>query len=214
MIAIIDYQAGNQTSVRRALEHLGLESEITADPERLRQATGLIFPGVGAAGQAMGLLTETGLDSTIRELVTAGRPFLGVCLGCQIMLESSEENDTKTLGIISGRNVRFDPAGRDEAGHPIRIPHMGWNNLRPVQETALLSGISEKDQFYFVHSYYPLPAPEYILGVTRYGVEFSSVFGREGLWAVQFHPEKSGPPGLRLLRNFHEYCVRAERGEV
>ncbi len=214
MIVIIDYQAGNQTSVRRALEHLGLESEISADPEKLARARGLIFPGVGAAGQAMGYLRASGLDIVIKDLASAGRPFLGLCLGCQIMLESSEENETETLGLFPGSNVRFNPNDIDEAGRPIRIPHMGWNNLRPVRETALLKGISEKDQFYFVHGYYPRPAPEHVLALTGYGVEFPSVFGREGLWAVQFHPEKSGPSGLRILRNFYEYCLAAPRGRA
>lgn len=211
MIAIIDYQAGNQTSVRRALAHLGIASEITAEPEKLREASGLIFPGVGAAGQAMGFLSASGLDTVIKDMLAEGRPFLGLCLGCQIMLESSEENSARTLGIIPGRNVRFNPLARDEAGQAIRIPHIGWNTLKPVRETALLYGISERDQFYFVHSYYPQPAPEYVLATSHYGADFASVFGREGLWAAQFHPEKSGRSGLRLLRNFYEYCLSKEK---
>ncbi len=209
MIAIVDYQAGNQTSVKRAFAHLGIEAGITADPARLEAADGLLFPGVGAAGQAMGLLTRTGLDAVIRDL--AGRkPFLGICLGCQIMLESSDEDGgVPTLGVVPGRNPRFDAALTDEAGRPIRIPHMGWNGLRPVRPSPLFEGIAVDDQFYFVHGYYPEPAPEFVLGTTDYGLAFASVFGRDGLWAVQFHPEKSGRPGLRLLRNFHEYCLRA-----
>jgi glutamine amidotransferase len=208
MIAIIDYQAGNQTSVRRALAHLGIDSEITADPARLEAADGVIFPGVGAAGQAMGLLTETGLDSAIRDLAVR-KPFLGICLGCQIMLDRSEEDGgVAGLGIIPGRNFRFDSGLTDEAGHPIRIPHMGWNTLRQMRPSPLLHGLTPEDQFYFVHGYYPQPAPEFVLAATRYGLEFASVFGRDGLWAVQFHPEKSGRPGLRLLRNFYEYCFQ------
>ena len=206
MIAIIDYRAGNQTSVQRAFASMGIETEITADPARLEAADGVVFPGVGAAGQAMDLLTATGLDAVVGRLA-AGRPFLGICLGCQIMLESSEEDGgRRTLGIIPGRCVRFDPALRDELGEPIRVPHMGWNSLRPVKPSPLFAGLKDSDQFYFVHGYYPLPEPEYVLGMTDYGVEFASVFGREGLWAVQFHPEKSGPPGLRILRNFYDYC--------
>lgn len=208
MIAIIDYKAGNQTSVRRALASLGPEAEITADPARIKAADGVIFPGVGAAGQAMGLLRQTGLDATIREVIAAGQPFLGICLGCQIMLEQSEENGAATLGVIPGRCRRFDPALRDEGGQRLRIPHMGWNNVRVVRETSLFDGVGEGDQFYFVHSYYPEPAAGTVLGVTRYGLEFASAFGREGLWALQFHPEKSGPAGLRLLRNFCDYCAR------
>ena len=206
MIAIIDYKAGNQTSVQRALASLGIESEISADPTRLKAADGVIFPGVGAAGQAMGLLAETGLDQVICEIAPQ-KPFLGICLGCQIMLESSaEDGGIKTLGLLPGRNPRFDQNLQDKDGRTIRIPHMGWNNVRPIKPSPLLEGLSERDQFYFVHSYYPEPKPELILGTTDYGLEFASVFGRDGLWATQFHPEKSGRPGLRLLRNFYDYC--------
>lgn len=206
MIAIIDYQAGNQTSVQRALTHLGIQSEISADPDRLKEAQGIIFPGVGAAGQAMKLLTSTGLDKIIADLAVS-RPFLGICLGCQIMLESSEEDaGIRTLGLLPGHNPKFSPSLTDETGRHIRIPHMGWNNVRRVRDTPLLAGLKESDQFYFVHGYYPEPAKELILGRTDYGLDFASVFGRDGLWATQFHPEKSGPPGLRLFRNFYDYC--------
>ena len=207
MIAIIDYQAGNQTSVRRAFDALGLQSEITAEPDKLRRADGFIFPGVGAAGQAMALLTRTGLDQVIREAADS-RPFLGICLGCQIMLETSEEaGGVQPLGLIPGRNRRFDPGLADESGQPIRIPHMGWNNVRQTGASPLFEGLSERDQFYFVHSYYPEPEIQSVLGLTAHGQDFASVFGRQGLWAVQFHPEKSGPPGLRLLKNFNDYCL-------
>jgi len=159
----------------------------------------------------MGLLTATGLDEIIRDLA-ARRPFLGICLGCQIMLENSEEDGgTTTLGVIPGRNLRFASTLPDECGRPIRVPHMGWNNVRRQKDSPLFAGLKNDDQFYFVHSYYPRPAPEFVLGVTDYGLEFASVFGRDGLWAVQFHPEKSGHPGLRLLKNFAEYC-RAQAG--
>lgn len=207
MIAIIDYQAGNQTSVQRALEHLGLKAEITADPARLVVADGIIFPGVGAAGQAMNLLSQTGLDKIICELA-GQKPFLGICLGCQIMLDFSEEDGgTKTLGLIPGRNLRFDSTVKDENGQNIRVPHMGWNTLEKSCDSPLFQGLSDRDQFYFVHTYYPRPDPGYILGITNYGLDFTSVFGVDGLWAVQFHPEKSGPPGLHMLRNFNEYCL-------
>ena len=210
-IAIIDYQAGNQTSVRRALDHLGLESAITNDPRILREAEGLIFPGVGAAGQAMGILRSLGLDAAIASLVAAGRPFLGICLGCQIMLDRSEENSAECLGILPGANVRFDGSLPDYDGRPIRVPHMGWNSVELVRQTALWEGISPSDQFYFVHSFYPVPAdPALDLGRTWHGLEFTSVFGREGLWALQFHPEKSGRPGLKILSNFHRYCREAQ----
>jgi glutamine amidotransferase len=208
MLAIIDYQAGNQTSVKRALAFLGLEAEITADPDRLRRASGVIFPGVGAAGQAMGLLKKTGLDQVIKRLPGEGRPFLGICLGCQIMLERSEENDAATLGLIAGDNARFDAGLLDESGRRIRVPHMGWNNMRQTVSSPLFDGLDDGAQFYFVHSYYPRPEKKYVLGLTDHGLTFASAFGRDGLWALQFHPEKSGPPGLRILKNFHDYCRR------
>jgi glutamine amidotransferase len=209
MIAIIDYQAGNQTSVFRALNHLGLPSKITSDPKILEQAQGLIFPGVGAAGQAMNLMKKTGLDKTICSLVEKGRPFLGICLGCQIMLEESEENQTKTLGLLPGKNVRFDPSLTDEKGQIIRIPHMGWNTVKLLAPTILWEGLSEDDQFYFVHSFYPKPLSELVLGQTHHGLDFAAFFGREGLWALQFHPEKSGPPGLKILKNFYNFSHRS-----
>jgi glutamine amidotransferase len=214
MIALIDYQAGNQTSVRRALDHLGLESAVTADLGLLEKAEGLIFPGVGAAGQAMGVLRARGLDRAITGLVAAGRPFLGICLGCQIMLETSEENSARCLGLLPGGNVRFPEGLPDADGQPIRIPHMGWNTVELLRPTALWEGLAADEQFYFVHGYHPVPADEsHVLGRSWHGRPFASVLGREGLWAVQFHPEKSGPPGLRLLSNFHRYCREAAHAQ-
>jgi glutamine amidotransferase len=208
MLAIIDYQAGNQTSVRRALSSLGLPALITDDPNRLAEAEGIIFPGVGAVGQVMGHLKDTGLGATILDLALR-RPFLGICLGCQIMLEDSDEDGgVSTLGLIPGHNRRFDRTHLDQ-GRPLRVPHMGWNTIRPVRPSPLFEGLRPDDQFYFVHSYYPQPEPENVLALTEYGDSFASVFGRDGLWAVQFHPEKSGPPGLRLLSNFYNYCRKA-----
>jgi glutamine amidotransferase len=206
VLAIIDYRAGNQTSVKRALDHLGVPASVTADPGELTRAEGLIFPGVGAAGQAMGVLKSAGLDKTIRELTRAGRPLLGICLGCQIMLERSEENETETLGLLPGETVRFGEDLLDFDHRPIRIPHMGWNTVRFVKKSPLWEGLKPSDQFYFVHSYHPSPGPGLALGRTWHGRDFCSVYGREGLWALQFHPEKSGPPGLRILRNFYAYC--------
>ena len=130
MLAILDYKAGNQTSVRRALEHLGIPCAITADPATLERAHGIIFPGVGAAGQAMRALHPTGLDVLLRECVKRGQPLLGICLGCQILLDRSEENDTTTLGIVPGLCRRFEDNMREEDGTPAPIPHMGWNSLK------------------------------------------------------------------------------------
>jgi glutamine amidotransferase len=210
MLAILDYKAGNLTSVRRAMDHLDVPCEITADPKRIAQAQGIIFPGVGAAGQAMDELTSSGLDRTLRAQVDAGKPLLGICVGCQILLNYCQENDTDALGIIPGECRLFNPAWLDQNGRPINVPHMGWNSVRLRDpDDPLFKGIAEEAEFYFVHSYYPAPAEEHVLGTTSFGIEFCSYHGRQGLWAVQFHPEKSGRPGLRLLKNFHTYCREA-----
>lgn len=207
MIAILDYEAGNQTSVRRALDFLGVPSEVSADPKVIDKADGLIFPGVGAAGQAMEHLKRTGHDELLKDWAAAGRPLLGICLGCQIMLEHSEENNIETLGIIKGRTRLFEPDLKEEDGSPISIPHMGWNSVQLKRDCRLFKDVPEGAEFYFVHSYYVEPDEDSIIGTTYYGKEFCSVFGREGLWAAQFHVEKSGQAGLKLLKNFHEYCL-------
>lgn len=210
MLAILDYKAGNQTSVLRALRSLGISAEITADPSVILAAEGVIFPGVGAAGQAMNQLVSTGMDKVLREVVSMRKPLLGICLGCQILLDRSEENDTVALGIVPGVCRRFQPEWRD-GGEPIRIPHMGWNTLDVVRPSVLLEGVAPESRFYFVHSYYTEPAPELVIATSHYGREFTAMYGRPGLWAVQFHPEKSGRPGLRLLTNFYRYCQEAAR---
>jgi len=210
MLAILDYKAGNQTSVLRALHSLDIPAEITASPARLLSAEGVIFPGVGAAGQAMAQLVSTGMDSVLREVVAMKKPLLGICLGCQILLERSEENDTETLGILPGVCRRFRQDWTD-GGQAIRIPHMGWNTLEKKVESPLLEGVEAGTRFYFVHSYYTDPDPELVIATSRYGYEFTAVYGRPGLWAVQFHPEKSGKPGLRLLSNFYRCCQEASR---
>lgn len=210
MLAILDYKAGNQTSVLRALRSLGIPAEITADPSAILAAEGIIFPGVGAAGQAMNQLNSSGLDKVLHEIVSMNKPLLGICLGCQILLERSEENNTATLGIVPGVCRRFQPEWQD-GGSPIRIPHMGWNTLSIRQSSPLLEGIDADSRFYFVHSYYTEPAPELVIATSFYGQQFTSVYGRQGLWAVQFHPEKSGRPGLKLLTNFYRYCQEHSR---
>ncbi|MBF0480584.1 MAG: imidazole glycerol phosphate synthase subunit HisH [Desulfovibrionaceae bacterium] len=208
MLAILEYNAGNQTSVRRALDHLGIACRITNDPALLASSLGIIFPGVGAAGQAMDELTRTGLGELLKRQVDEGKPLLGICVGCQILLDYSPENDTKALGVIPGECLMFHRALTDEDGAPIRVPHMGWNRLTREKPCEILDGVEPEAEFYFVHSYYPSPAPEYVLATTTYGARFCSLHGRPGLWAVQFHPEKSGRPGLKLLSNFYQYCRR------
>ncbi len=208
MLAILDYEAGNQTSVLRALAGQNIPAVITADAATLAAASGVIFPGVGAAGQAMNLLQRTGLDTVLASLAAQGKPLLGVCLGCQILLGHSEESDTTTLGLVPGTCVRFDEHLTDDDGELIRIPHMGWNSLTLKKPCRLFDGIPPEAEYYFVHSYYAKPAPDRVIATTRHGLEFCSVFGQDGFWAVQFHPEKSGRPGLRLLYNFYDYCRR------
>ena len=209
MLAIFDYKAGNQTSVHRALEHLGIPNEITNDPAKLDQAKGIIFPGVGAAGQAMEELESGGLDEVIKKLIGQKKPVLGICVGCQILLDYSEENDTKALEVIPGECRLFNPSWVDYEDIQIRVPHMGWNQIELLTECELFEGIDPDADFYFVHSYYPAPKEEFVIGTTRYGIDFCSVHGRKGLWAVQFHPEKSGRPGLKMLSNFYKYCQEA-----
>ncbi len=206
MLAILDYGAGNQTSVRRALEHLGIPCVVTSDPATAEAAQGIVFPGVGAAGQAMRALRERGLESVLRRSVIRREPLLGICLGCQILLEYSEENDAMTLGFLPGRSVRFPGGMTQEDGTPAPVPHMGWNSLRVQKSCRLLEGVEPDAEYYFVHSYFVEPAPDLVIATTFYGREFCSVYGRDGLWAVQCHLEKSGRPGLRILRNFYEYC--------
>ncbi|NHZ48575.1 imidazole glycerol phosphate synthase subunit HisH [Nitratidesulfovibrio liaohensis] len=211
MLAILDYKAGNQTSVRRALDHLGIPCVITADPAVIAGAHGVIFPGVGAAGQAMNELLTTGLDKVLKDQVQAGKPLLGICVGCQIMLDYSQENDTRALGIVPGECRLFNAAWTEEDGTPIRVPHMGWNSIVQKRPCELLKGIEPEAEFYFVHSYYPAPPESYVIATCTYGEEFCAIHGGPGLWAVQFHPEKSGRPGLALLRNFYAYCKEASR---
>ncbi len=207
MLAIIDYQAGNLTSVRRALRHENIDCMITADKKHLQSADGIIFPGVGAAASAMHYLRQSGLDTVIQGLVASGKPMLGICLGCQVILETSEENNgTSTLGLIKGHCRQFDAALLDTAGQPITIPHMGWNTVTRHKDCVLFRDIPQDAQFYFVHSFFPDPAPQYVIATSRHGREFCSVLGKNGFWAVQFHPEKSGAYGLMLLKNFALYC--------
>ncbi|WP_291321824.1 imidazole glycerol phosphate synthase subunit HisH [Desulfonatronospira sp.] len=209
MIAVLNYRAGNLTSVKRALDHENIPSAITDDAESLAQARGIIFPGVGAAGSAMHNLRNSGLDKILKELLARGKPMLGICLGCQIILDKSMENHASTLSILPGSCERFQDELQDEHGDPINIPHMGWNNVNLVKQCELFQDVPREAEFYFVHSYFPVPHKDLVIGDTHYGREFCSVFGRPGLWAMQFHPEKSGRPGLKILNNFYKYCMNA-----
>jgi imidazole glycerol-phosphate synthase subunit HisH len=203
MIAIIDYKAGNLTSVARAVTHLGFPCAVTHDAAVIRRAQRIIFPGVGAAGAAMSSLKQYGLDEVLAEQAAAGKPLLGICIGCQVILNHSAENDTPCLGLVSGKVAGFPAELKDESGRPLKIPHMGWNRIAIRREHPFLAGVRPEDEFYFVHGYYPVPAdPGDVLATSDYGLSFAAVIGRGHLVATQFHLEKSGRPGLRLLHNF------------
>ena len=197
MIVIIDYQAGNLTSVVRSLKALGVEGTVTQDPAVVAQATRVIFPGVGAAGKAMATLRELGLDQALRQSFQRRIPILGICLGAQIIMEHSEENDTPCLGLLPGRTRALS---RSEG---LKIPHMGWNRVRFLRDHPVFKGLPEGAEYYFVHSYYPAPTEaSMVVGVTDHGLEFPSAIGWRNLVATQFHPEKSGRFGLQILQNF------------
>lgn len=206
MISIIDYAAGNLTSVERALKKLQIPCRITPDPDEVLKADRVIFPGVGAAGEAMKVLRARGLDEALKAFYASGRPLLGICLGTQIVLEYSRENETTCLGILPGEVRRFPSPHQDETGKPLKIPHMGWNQVRWLRDHFLIRSLPPESYFYFVHAYYPVPVEENrILGLTDYGFPFPSALAHRNLVALQFHPEKSGPPGLALLKAFADW---------
>jgi imidazole glycerol-phosphate synthase subunit HisH len=201
MIAIVDYKAGNLTSVARALEHLGHRCEITDHPERVRAADRVILPGVGAAGATMENLHALELDEVLRnDVARVGKPFLGICIGIQVLLDRSEEDDARCLGIIAGRVVRF-PAAVD--GRTLKVPQIGWNRVRQVRPHPVFRGVPDNTHFYFVNSYYPLPDDSALtIATSDHGVAFCAAIARDNVVATQFHLEKSGAAGLRLLDNF------------
>ncbi len=198
MITIIDYNAGNIRSVLRACAEVGAEAITTSDPKVITKAAKIIFPGVGAAPSAMEYLKKTRLDTALKNAFKAGVPILGICLGAQIVLESSEEGNQKCLGMVPGKTVRFRLKDRS-----LKIPHMGWNEVKVIKPHPLLDGIKKGDEFYFVHSYYPNPAEKQnIYAVADYGGDFCCALGYKNLFAVQYHPEKSGRLGLEMLERF------------
>lgn len=203
MIAIIDYRAGNLTSVKRALDSLGQDSVITSDFKQIAGADRVIFPGVGAAGAAINDLKKGRLDIALKEAFGAKKPILGICLGTQIVLEYSQENNTECLGLVKGQVIKFPDDLRDSNGRKLKVPHMGWNRVNMKDSHPIFEGVTKDSEFYFVHSYYPAPESQNtVLGETSYGITFASVIGLDNLVAMQFHPEKSGRPGLKILENF------------
>ena len=204
-IGVIDYDAGNLKSVETALRYLEADFVISGEPAVLSKTSRVIFPGVGDANAAMQVLKTRGLDKMLQETFQAGKPILGICLGTQIVFSASEERNTQCLDLVPGKVVRF----------PVRkgykIPHMGWNQVKIVREHPLFSGIADNSSFYFVHSYYPVPENrDYVIGETDYGFVFTSAIECRNLVAVQFHPEKSGETGLKMLKNFLSWQVQED----
>ena len=204
-IAVIDYGMGNLHSVRKALEHVAPDAEVvvTDDATLIASAGRVVFPGQGAAPDCMAEIEAHGLRHVILG-AAAEKPFLGICMGLQVLFDHSEEGDTPCLGLMAGRVKRFpDAAMRDAAGNKLKVPHMGWNNVRQAMAHPLWSGIGDSARFYFVHSYFAQPAdPDVIAGESSYPFLFTCAVARNNLFAVQFHPEKSAAAGLRLLQNF------------
>jgi imidazole glycerol-phosphate synthase subunit HisH len=197
-IAVIDYGMGNLRSVQKGLERAGFAAAVTRDPERIAAAAGVVLPGVGAFGACMDNLRSFGLVDAVRGIIARGTPFLGICLGMQLLFEESEEfGPVPGMGIFPGRVVRFAETA------DLKVPHMGWNQIRKRQAAPHLDGVADGAYVYFVHSYYVVPADAALIATsTEYGVEFASAIARDNVFATQYHPEKSQAVGLRVLENF------------
>ena len=202
-IAILDYGMGNLRSVEKALEHVGVTASITNDAGEVRNADGVILPGVGAFPRAMERIRELGLDELIAERRGEGVPILGICLGLQLLFDSSSE-----LGGAEGLGLLEGPVGALEA-EGLKVPHIGWEPVRWERESRLTDGIPSETPFYFVHSFAPRPRGEDLLGSAAYGARFACAAERDNVFGVQFHPEKSSAAGLRLLSNFAGVCAKS-----
>jgi glutamine amidotransferase len=210
VIAVVDYGMGNLRSVAKALERVGAAVEVTSDAARVAAADAVVLPGVGAFGRCMENLKDAGLESCVREAAASARPFLGICVGMQILFEESEEfGPVAGLGILPGCVRRFAPSSQE-----LKVPHMGWNQLSLRRGAPHLEGISEGENVYFVHSYYVECESALAATVTPYGSEFVSSVWRDNLFAVQFHPEKSQAAGLRILANFARLAQAASSASV
>jgi glutamine amidotransferase len=201
MIGIVDYGAGNLNSVYKALKHINADVKVVTSPEELDDCTGIILPGVGNFADGMNNLKKNNLDSAIINFINTGKPFLGICLGMQLLLEESEEAPgCQGLGIFKGKVVKF-PAGIE------KVPHMGWNTISIKKENDNLNSVNNGTFFYFVHSYYVAPEDEdIIIAETDYIKDFPSIIGKGNVFATQFHPEKSQDFGLKILENFLTKC--------
>ncbi len=196
MIAIIDYGAGNIRSIEKALEYVGAVVQVTEKPAVVAQAQAIVLPGVGSGGAAMARMTQRGLDDAIRQATQQGKPFLGICLGMQLLADHHAEGEVDGLGLFPGEVRRI--------AHGPKIPHMGWNQVTPLHSSLpIFAGIALEAYFYFAHSYYVEPRDQQgVAAVTEYGSPYCSVIVTERVWGTQFHPEKSGAVGLQLLKNF------------
>jgi glutamine amidotransferase len=203
LISVLDYGISNLRSAEKALQHLGVDAALTTDPAVARRANGVVLPGVGAFGRCMEQLRESGLEPVVHEAVEAGKPFLGICVGMQMLFDASEESPgTKGLGIVPGEVRKLTVTTE-------RLPHMGWNTLEIRKDSKLFDGIDDGSWLYFVHSYAPVPEDEAVIAATtEYGGTVVAAVEQGSLWATQFHPEKSAEKGLRLLKNFAEACRR------
>ena len=200
-LVVVDYESGNLRSVSRALESCGVTPIVSGDARELDNADAVVLPGVGAGPAAMTALQQRGLVEPLREYASSGRPFLGICLGLQLLLDwTDEEPGASCLGIVSGKVKRLP---KSNAGPALKIPHMGWNSVAFSDAHPALHGIDSGSYFYFVHSFYAEPSEQDgVVGATEYGLPFCSVYAKDNVVATQFHPEKSGPVGLRIYRNF------------
>ncbi len=198
-VVIVDYDVGNLRSVQKAFERVGASAVVERDAEKISSAKALVLPGVGAFAECMNNLRGFGLLEAVKDFISSGRPFLGICVGYQLLFEKSEEfGDSTGLGIFKGKCVKFrTPAS---SGH--KIPHMGWNQVENKNKSRLLEGIEDGSDFYFVHSYYPVPEEDIVTSQTEYGEVFASSVERGNIFATQFHPEKSQRVGLKVLENF------------
>ncbi|WP_457595716.1 imidazole glycerol phosphate synthase subunit HisH [Hydrogenimonas sp.] len=202
MVAIIDYNMGNLASVKNALAKIGAESEVVFDPDALGRYERALLPGVGAFGDAMAHLKASGMNEAIEAFAATGRPMLGICLGMQLLFQKSYEfGEHEGLGLIPGEVVPFDTR---KFATPHKVPHMGWNELFVQKESRLFHWMEKEFYLYFVHSFHAVTADKYVLGRTWYGYEFVSAVGKENVYGIQPHPEKSHDNGLKILKNFME----------
>jgi glutamine amidotransferase len=213
-VVIVDYDSGNLRSVQKALESLGVPAVLTRDPGMVREARAVVLPGQGAFRDCVQKLDRFGLLEPVRGKIVEDVPFLGICVGFQLLFEESEEHGrTEGFGVFRGKVIRF-PHEMEVDGRRLKVPHMGWNTLHKVKDVDVLAGVKEGDYVYFVHSYYPVPEePDVAATTTDYGVTFVSSVARGNLYACQFHPEKSQRVGLAILRAFWEKVRRSE-GEI